>query len=137
MGVTGQVQDWPVLSAALTLRPGPAPAHSARPGVRAQAGQTGRAGAAQSTRMAAAAAAPRPGRPSSGASRGCRAGFTCTPSSRTFGAERGEQWPGPHRAAVAAFMCSNLRCTRFCYTHHRTPDHTGPLLAPPLPHSPW
>ena len=41
-----------------------------------------------------------------------------------------------HRRSLAAFMCSNLRCTRFCYTHHRTPDHTGPLLAPPLPHSP-
>ena len=41
MGVTGQVQDWPVLSAALTLRPGPAPAHSPRPGVRGRLGRPG------------------------------------------------------------------------------------------------
>ena len=36
-----------------------------------------------------------------------------------------------HRRSLAAFMCSNLRCTRFCYT----PPHTTPHRSPPRPAS--
>ena len=69
---------------------------------------------------------PRPGRsspPSQGSWTG-RAVFTCTRSSRTFGAPQPAQWAGPGnrragRAACytgAAFMCSNLRLMLWPHT---------------------
>ena len=69
---------------------------------------------------------PRPGRsspPSQGSWQG-RAVFTCTRSSRTFGAPQSAQWAGPGnrragRAACytgAAFMCSNLRLMLWPHT---------------------
>ena len=69
---------------------------------------------------------PRPGRssPTSQGSWTGRAVFTCTRSSRTFGAPQSVQWAGPRnrragRAACytgAAFMCSNLRLMLWPHT---------------------